>query len=130
MLIRIKLQKVIHSLLIKTRRNGKLICFGSFYCFSFVCRHLDWVSQISASHKSILLLLLRKCKFSIELNFTSDLRYNRRNVASRIKNINFGFTHIHRCVLALYTQYFRELCEKNYRLITHDLCILKQCLTN
>ena len=35
------------------------------------------------------------------------------------KDINFGITHIHRCVLALYTQYFPELCEqKNHRHIT------------
>ena len=26
--------------------------------------------------------------------------------------IYFGFTHVHRCVLALYTQYFPGFCEK------------------
>ena len=41
--------------------------------------------------------------------------------ASGAKNIHFDFTHIHRCVLALYTRYFPELCEKNHRHITWGL---------
>ena len=31
---------------------------------------------------------------------------------SRIKNIHFGFTQIHWCEIAMYTQYFLEFCEK------------------
>ena len=43
--------------------------------------------------------------------------------------INFGFTHMHWCVLALFTQYFAELCENKIPqayysggIRTHDLC--------
>ena len=40
---------------------------------------------------------------------------------------NFVFTHVHRCVLALFTQYFPKLCEKEITyysggIQTHDLC--------
>ena len=41
---------------------------------------------------------------------------------------NFGFIHVHRCVLALYTRYFPELCENKSQVYyvggirTHDLC--------
>ena len=51
--------------------------------------------------------------------------------------INFRFTHQHRCVLALYTLYFSELCEKNHMSAYYSggfepttCSILEQCLTN
>ena len=46
----------------------------------------------------------------------------------QINGVNFGFLPIHRCVLALYTQYFPESCEKISQacysggIRTHDPC--------
>ena len=49
--------------------------------------------------------------------------------ASGIKNIHFGLTHVHRCVLALYTQYFQTgSVGKNHWHIT--LVVPEQCHTN
>ena len=54
--------------------------------------------------------------------------------ASGIKNINFDFLPIHRFVLALYTQYFPESCEKIsqacYSGGIQTLAVLEQFLTN
>ena len=47
-----------------------------------------------------------------ELDVHDNSTFNRWTISSGIKNINLDFTNIHRCVLALYTQYFPELCEK------------------
>ena len=92
----------------------------SSVCVCFVINHglgKHW-TLINASRLCVLTKLktVKKTKFAwrTETGEAVQFRHSLNNkFASRIKNIHSGFIHVHRCVVALYTRYFPELCEKN-----------------
>ena len=68
-------------------------------------------------------------KMHCQNHFSSKINCKKKRwkFVSGIRNINFGLTHIHRCVLALYIQDFLSSVNKitchQGEIRTHDLCI-------